>query len=178
MHRWIEVQGEGNCPCCYTKHTLSVQKPSSVLTKVLGRVIVKCSVCLEMVHIDDIHTHLASRCKKESTIDLSVSDILSQSLTTPTPTERQLASNLVRRMMAATLSDSVQITTGGQVRNIRQQMHINYTCYSHSHLSMFHHHGCHLEKPVPGHFIGEAMNCRVSTRPSTRMPAQSSSKQR
>ena len=117
MHRWIEVQGEGNCPCCYTKHTLSVQKPSSVLMKVLGRVIVKCSVCLEMVHIDDIHTHLASGCKKESTTDLSVSDILSQSLTTPTtPTERQLASNLVRRMMAATPSDSVQITTGGQVR--------------------------------------------------------------
>lgn len=117
MHRWIEVQGAGNCPCCYTKHTMSVQKPSSVLMKVLGRVIVKCSVCLEMVHIDDIHTHLASGCKKESTTDLSVSDILSQSLTTPTtPTERQLASNLVRWMMAATPSDSVKITTGGQVR--------------------------------------------------------------
>ena len=115
------MQGERSCPCCYTMHTLSVQKPSSVLMKVLGRVIVECCRCLQMVHVDNIHTHLASGCKKESTTDLSVSDILSQSLTTPTtPTERQLASNLVRRMMAATPSDSIQITTGGQVRNIHQ----------------------------------------------------------
>ena len=136
-------------------------------------------MCLEMVHINNIHTHLASGCKKESTTDLSVSDILSQSLSTPTtPTERQLASNLVRRMMAATPSDSVQITIGGQVRNIHQLVHISYTCHSHSHLPMFHHHGCHLEKLVPGLFIGEAMNCRVSTRPSARMLAQSSLKPR
>lgn len=81
-----------------------------------------------MVNVDIIHAHFESGCKKESITDLSVSDILSQSLTTPTtPTERQLVSNLVRRMMAATPSDSIQITTGGQVRDHKHAPPLHYT---------------------------------------------------
>ena len=118
--RWIEVQSAGSCPCCYSSHTLVVQKPSSVLMKVLGGVMVKCGVCTQLVCCADIKVHVESGCtrKPEGPPDLTVSRILNQPLTTPpTPTERQLASNLVRRMMAATSSDSIQIATGGQVNN-------------------------------------------------------------
>ena len=34
--RWVEEQNKESCPCCYSEHTLTAQKPSGVLLKVLG----------------------------------------------------------------------------------------------------------------------------------------------
>ena len=106
-----------NCPCCYSTHPFSIQKPSDLLLRVLGRVLVQCPSCISIVRCEDLRAHLSSGCKRDSPSDLMVADILSQPLTTPTTnTERRLASNLVRRMMVTGSKDTVQISTGGQVR--------------------------------------------------------------
>lgn len=99
---------------------MTAQKPSGVLLKVLGQVLVTCDMCTQLVRCVDVKAHVESgcTCNKDGLPGLTVSQILNQPLTTaPTSTERQLASNLVRRMMVTSPTDSIQIATGGQVIN-------------------------------------------------------------
>ena len=121
--RWFEshdIHGCPMCPCCYGEHPWSIQSPSNLLMRVLGRVLVECPACHRSVHYEDYQSHIGSGCKDQikSSSDMLVSDILSQPLTIPTTgTEQRLASNLVRRMLRSSDHASVHISTGGQVRD-------------------------------------------------------------
>ena len=83
-----------------------------------------CPSCKQPVKYVTFKSHLSTECSDIDTADLTLQDVLSQPLATePTDVEKQVAAKLVRKMMAAGTSSSLQIPTGGQVRLINISNH-------------------------------------------------------
>ena len=120
--KWVEVSGETECPCCYD-HQLdadSLRQPSAVLTNVLASLKLKCGVCNNTITAQQYLAHKSSNCQSHfdvaSPSRVTAMSILLKSTTTPThPVERQVAENLVRRLMAESVDSVLRIPTRGQV---------------------------------------------------------------
>ena len=94
--------------------------PSDVLMKVVGSVVIVCLLCTRKVQVNNIKTHLTTKCGAGvSGVNMSVDDILSQPLTTPlSRVEQNVAYNVVKRMIkTGKKRDSVSLPTAGEVRS-------------------------------------------------------------
>ena len=117
------------CPECRADHPIdlaSVCPPPSVLVSLLPQLPVNCPSCNGRVRAENFDEHHRSGCKVHLSIE--VSSFL-QPLTTPTTDlERNVASNVVRRMMHERGDNSVVVSTGGKVciQIDHEHVHINY----------------------------------------------------
>ncbi len=124
--QWVQVSAGVSCPCCFA-HQLddtNIQPPTSVVSDLLGSLWVECTAegCTKVVKARNLRKHLKSGCKhySETSTDspsrVSLRDILSQPMTTPTtPAEKMVLRSFFRREEASNPHRTVTVETAGQV---------------------------------------------------------------
>ena len=124
--QWVQVTAGVDCPCCFNHQldTSNVQPPPSVMTDLLGSLWVQCTCegCPKVVKAQNLLKHLESGCRQynETSTDspsrVSLKDILSQPITTPTTAaEKRVFRSLFRREEASNPCSTVTVETAGQV---------------------------------------------------------------
>lgn len=111
------------CPCCTTPLVDHAHPPSRVTMNVLGSQLVECTKgCNRVVKADQYLTHLHSKCQAffehsiYSPSRSTIRDLLEKDDETPTtPTERKVANHIIRRLMAESKEEILQVPTRGQV---------------------------------------------------------------
>jgi len=124
--RWVQVTAGVSCPCCFT-HQLddaNIKPPPSAFTDLLGSLWVECTSegCAKLVKARNLTKHLESGCRQhietatDSPSRVSLRDVLSQPMTTPTtPAEKRVFRSLFRREEATNPCSTVTVETAGQV---------------------------------------------------------------
>ena len=121
---WQKNRGENMdtypCPSCDGSHDTAPSPAADVLVKVIGALLLHCSVCRETVRLEQLNTHLESNCTERgnapSPSKLTVGQILCRPTNAPpTATEKKVATSVVKRLLHTSDSDVVSLPTAGQV---------------------------------------------------------------
>lgn len=120
------IERELSCPCCHTTDFTEahIRKPNTVVVDLLKNLLVICKQgCRKIVRANAYTKHLQSKCLShyERMVDspsrVTIGEVLSKSTADPvTPSEKKVAENLIRRLMAENKSEPViHVPTRGQV---------------------------------------------------------------
>ena len=105
------------CPSCDNAgHNTAPTPVTDVLLKVIGTLLLHCSVCRETVQLEQLNNHLKSeRSTVPSPSKLKVGQILCRPTDAPTATEKKVATSVVKRLLHTSDSEVVSLPTAGQV---------------------------------------------------------------
>ena len=109
---WLEDSSQEDRIAC------SLQAAPRVVIKVLASLKVVCNSCKKQTTAEQFDLHKNSKCTAHYLVTSpTVDDILFKPSTAPTdPVERRIAGNVVRRLLAESDSNTIQIPTHGPVR--------------------------------------------------------------
>ena len=109
------------CPLCdNASHDTAPTPAADFLVKVIGALQLHCSVCRETVRLEQLNNHLKSNCTDRITAPspskLTVGQILCRPTDAPpTPTEKKVATSVIKRLLHTSDSEVVSLPTAGQV---------------------------------------------------------------
>ena len=109
------------CPSCdNASHNTAPTPAAHVLVKVIRALLLHCSVCRDTVRLEQLNNHLKSNCTDRisapSPSKLTVGQILCRPTDAPpTPTEKKVATSVVKRLLHTSDSEVVSLPTAGQV---------------------------------------------------------------
>ena len=118
---WQKYGGEAMntypCPSCNkASHDTAPIPAADVLVKVIGALLLHCSVCRETVRLEQSNNHLESNCTERSTTPSpSRSDSLSANRCTTDCSRKKVATTVVKRLLHTSDSEVVSLPTAGQV---------------------------------------------------------------
>jgi hypothetical protein len=116
------------CPSCDNgSHDAAPTPAADVLVKVIGALLLHCSVCRETVRLEHLNNRLKSNCTERRTATspskLTVGQIICRPTNAPpTATEKKVATSVVIKWLLHTSdSEVVSLPTAGQVYCIQYQ---------------------------------------------------------
>ena len=122
---WVECDGVLNCPNCESTmmDESHIRSTSACVSDMLKSLLVRCPLsCRMIVRAEKLDSHLKSNCKDyyessaSSPSRITAKELMSRSTDVPmTHSEKSLAGNFIKRMMAETPQGILHVPTCGQV---------------------------------------------------------------